>query len=202
MEAGTLMKRIAYAIGYVLGYALFLAAVALLLAWPLMGCCPGIDAEEPIHFDETFTELEQAVLVSAVTEWAVAMDRDMPPMSFDEPHGWHAGDWLDDRSVVHRMTEDEAVVIREFWSPKFAGLASPGGSIILAIERLADPAKLLKVMRHELGHRYGCLEHRDAPSLMVGSVSRDLDCIDQGTLDEVCDEQPNGCGPDARETCQ
>lgn len=193
--------RIGYTIGSWIPAVVSAAVIATAITW-CSGCCPGIDAETPIHFDEDFTEIERAVLVAAVTEWAVAMDRDMPPMFFDEPHGWHAKEWLDDRSVVHRMTEGEATIIRDFFSPKFAGIASPGGSIIIAIERLGDPAKLLKVFRHELGHRYGCLSHRDAPSLMVGSVSKDLDCIDDETLEEVCDAQPDGCGPDARGTCQ
>lgn len=176
------------------------AAIIGLLA--MAGCCPGIDARTEIFFDRTFTEVERAVLVSVVAEWAVAVDREMPPMHFDEPHGWDAKAWLDDRSVVHRMTEAEAVVLRQFWSPRFAGLASPGGSIILAIERLADPEKLAKVYRHEQGHRLGCLDHRDQPSLMVGNVGLDLPCIDSGTLEEVCDAQPDGCGPDARSTCE
>lgn len=171
------------------------------MALALTACCPGIDATTPIYFDRTFTEVERAVLVSVVTEWAVAVDRDMPEMSFDEPHGWSAHDWLDERSVVHRMTEDETVVIRQFWSPKFVGLASPGGSIALAIDRLSDPVKLAKVYRHEQGHRLGCLDHNDPPSLMVGNVGQDLDCIDQVTLEEVCDAQDDGCGPDARSTC-
>lgn len=182
-----------------------MAQRSVILALLLGGCCPGIDAETPIHFDQTFTETERAVLVSAVMEWAVAMDRDMPPMSYDEPHGWRARAWLDDRSVVHRMTEGEATIVREIWSVfsdgTWAGLTSPGGSIVLAIERLGDPAKLRHVMLHELGHRYGCLSHNDPPSLMVGSVSKDLDCIDADTLEEVCDAQPDGCGPDARSTC-
>lgn len=182
------------------------AAIIGLLA--IAGCCPGIDAETPIHFDSTFTEMERAVLVSAVTEWAVALDRDMPPMDYEEPHGFKASTWLDDRSVVHRMTEAEAFILRDIgeefdvpWGPRFAGLASPGGSIILAIERLSDPAKLRHVMLHELGHRYGCMGHEPG-TLMAGSIGKDLDCIDAETLEQVCDQQPDGCGPDARATCE
>lgn len=171
-------------------------------ALALTACCPGIDAETPIHFDNTFSDLELVPMVSAVAEWAVAMDREMPPMYYDEPHGWDVRGWAEDRSVVHRMTEPETILIRQLWSKRFVGLASTGGSIVIAIDRLGDPEALRRVMLHELGHRYGCLGHDDPPSLMVGTLGKDLPCIDAETLEEVCDVQPDGCGPNAGGTCE
>lgn len=171
----------------------------LLLA--IAGCCPAIDAEEPIYFDEQFTELELMTLTSVIGEWATAMDRDLPPLHYGEPHGWSLESWVGDRSIVHRMVEDEALVIRQFWSPKFVGLASSEGSIALAIERIGTLDRLAKVYRHEQGHRLGCLQHSDPPSLMVGTLGKDLPCIDAETIEEVCDQQPSGCGPNAGSTC-
>lgn len=172
-----------------------------------LGCCPAIDAETPIHFDREFTDLELVPMVSAVAEWAVAMDRDMPPMTYDEPHGWNAVEWAKERTVVHRMTEPETVLLRQLavsglWGKNFVGLTSSGGSIVIAIERLGgDPENLRRVMLHELWHRYGCFGHEDAPSLRVGTLGKDLPCIDAETIEDVCDVQSDGCGPNAGPTC-
>ena len=188
-------------------FVLFCFGGAVLLGFAVGGCCPAIDPEEPIHFDETFTDVELTQLLSATAEWSVAMDRDMPPLFYDEPHGWQPSHWLDERSVVHRMTEGEAATLRDVatitdervFSENFVGLASPGGSVIIAIERLSID-NLAAVMRHELGHRYGCLGHSPAPSLMVGTLSKDLRCIDFDTIEQVCDV--NDCGPNWGPTCQ
>lgn len=178
-----------------------LAPLALLLS----GCCPAVDPETPIFFDETFTELEMTQLLSVVGEWATATDRDLPPMYFDEPHGWSVAEWGLPRSVVHRMTEEEAKPLRGvaravdiLWSPNFVGLASTGGSIILAVERLRFE-DISAVYRHEQGHRLGCLQHSDPPSLMVGTLGKDMRCIDAGAIELVCDV--NECGERWGPTC-
>lgn len=182
------------------------AAIGLVLA---TGCCPGIDfSGTTLHFDETFTDAEYLQLLSAVAEWSVALDRPMPDVTRDEPHGWRPSAWLNERSVIHRMLESEALALRDLaeanewlpYGPNFVGLASPGGSIIIAIERIRSPEVLRHVMLHECGHVYSCLKHT-AGTLMAGSVGKDLDCVDATTLEAACDAQPSGCGPNATPTC-
>lgn len=166
----------------------------------LAACCPYTDAAAPMHFDEEWTEPELAVLSAAMTEWAVALDVQLGPMVYGHPHGLDLGRWASTENVVHRLREEEPITqaLRTV-SCNFAGMASWTGPIAIAVDVLDSPWALRHVMLHELGHHYGHCEHSEAPSLMVGSIGADLDCIDAATVEVVCDSQD--CGPDAGGTC-